>query len=76
MSQRLRRALGRPEDEVTALRDLHFTGDVWTVPEGRAVLAGEPLLQVTAPLPRVQQLVETSRTTTISTRMVLIATVS
>jgi nicotinic acid phosphoribosyltransferase len=51
-------ALGRPDDEVTALRDLHFTGDVWAVPEGRVVLAGEPLLEVTAPLPQAH-LVET-----------------
>jgi nicotinate phosphoribosyltransferase len=51
-------ALGRPEDEVAALRDLRFTGDVWAVPEGRVVLAGEPLLEVTAPLPQAQ-LVET-----------------
>ncbi|MET0715004.1 MAG: hypothetical protein ABWY57_08815 [Mycetocola sp.] len=51
-------ALGRHDDEVTALRDLHFTGDVWAVPEGRVVLAGEPLLEVTAPLPQAQ-LVET-----------------
>ncbi len=40
------------------LRGLRFTGDVWGVPEGRVVLAHEPLLEVTAPLPEAQ-LVET-----------------
>jgi nicotinate phosphoribosyltransferase len=39
-------------------RDLRFTGDVWSVPEGRIVFADEPLLEVTAPLPEAQ-LVET-----------------
>jgi hypothetical protein len=37
---------------------LEFTGQVPVVPEGRIVLAGEPLLEVTAPLPQAQ-LVET-----------------
>lgn len=47
-------------DSVTlqALADLRFTGDVWAVPEGRIVLADEPLVEITAPLP-VAQLVET-----------------
>jgi nicotinate phosphoribosyltransferase len=49
---------GFPEDMVEALRDVRFTGDVDAVPEGRVVLAGEPLLEVTAPLPQAQ-LVET-----------------
>ncbi|WP_344215391.1 nicotinate phosphoribosyltransferase [Kribbella sancticallisti] len=44
-------ALGRPALE---LRNLRFTGDVWAVPEGRVVYAGEPLLEVTAPLPQAQ----------------------
>ncbi len=37
---------------------LRFTGDVRAIPEGRIVLAGEPLLEVTAPLAEAQ-LVET-----------------
>src|SRR5262245_30702674 len=28
-----------------------FTGDVWAVPEGTPVFAGEPILRVTAPQP-------------------------
>jgi nicotinate phosphoribosyltransferase len=40
------------------LRDFRFTGDVWAVPEGTAVLANEPLLRIEAPLWQAQ-LVET-----------------
>ncbi|MDQ4132680.1 MAG: nicotinate phosphoribosyltransferase [Actinomycetota bacterium] len=43
---------------VDAFARLRFTGDVHAVPEGRVVLANEPLLEVTAPLPEAQ-LVET-----------------
>ena len=32
------------------LAGLRFTGDVWAVPEGELVFAGEPLVRVTAPL--------------------------
>ena len=46
-------------ETVDALRDLRFTGDVEAVEEGRVILAGEPLIEVTAPLPEAQ-LVETS----------------
>lgn len=49
---------GFPADEVARLCDLRFTGDVWAVPEGRVVLADEPLLEVTAPIAQAQ-LVET-----------------
>lgn len=51
-------ALERPREEALPLLGLEFTGTVRAVPEGRVVLAGEPLLEVTAPLP-VAQLVET-----------------
>lgn len=51
-------ALGFTPADVEAFRRFRFTGDVWAVPEGRIALAGEPLLEVTAPLPEAQ-LVET-----------------
>ncbi|MEO3755279.1 nicotinate phosphoribosyltransferase [Streptomyces sp. B6B3] len=51
-------ALHRPAADLAPLAGLRFTGEVWGVPEGRIVLPGEPLLEVTAPLPEAQ-LVET-----------------
>lgn len=51
-------ALHRPPRDLEPLLGLEFTGCVRAVPEGRIVLAGEPLLEVTAPLPQAQ-LVET-----------------
>jgi nicotinate phosphoribosyltransferase len=51
-------ALGFGDAGLEALRGLRFTGDVWAVPEGRLVFAGEPLLEVTAPIAEAQ-LVET-----------------
>ncbi|KUO10380.1 nicotinate phosphoribosyltransferase [Streptomyces sp. DSM 15324] len=51
-------ALHRPPRDLEPLLGLEFTGRVRAVPEGRVVLAGEPLLEVTAPLPTAQ-LVET-----------------
>ncbi|HEX6920738.1 MAG TPA: nicotinate phosphoribosyltransferase, partial [Actinomycetes bacterium] len=56
--EQLAAAVARPVDELAGLRGTRFTGDVWAVPEGRVVLAGEPLLEVTAPMPEAQ-LVET-----------------
>ena len=47
-----------PEPFVERLSGLRFTGDVWAVPEGEVVFAGEPIVQVTAPLVEAQ-LVET-----------------
>ncbi|MXM64674.1 nicotinate phosphoribosyltransferase [Streptomyces sp. HUCO-GS316] len=51
-------ALHRPSRDLAPLLGTEFTGQVRAVPEGRIVLAGEPLLEVTAPLPQAQ-LVET-----------------
>ncbi|MDV6014232.1 nicotinate phosphoribosyltransferase [Haloechinothrix sp. LS1_15] len=45
--------------DLDALARLRFDGDVWAVPEGRIVFAGEPILEVTASLP-VAQLLETA----------------
>ncbi|MFG2260167.1 nicotinate phosphoribosyltransferase [Streptomyces mirabilis] len=47
-------ALNRPRRDLQPLLGLEFTGEVRAVPEGRIVLAGEPLLEVTAPLPQAQ----------------------
>jgi len=50
--------LGFDQPALDAFRRLRFTGEVWAVPEGRVVFAGEPLLEVTAPIAEAQ-LVET-----------------
>lgn len=47
-------ALHRPPHDLKPLLGLEFTGQVRAVPEGRIMLAGEPLLEVTAPLPQAQ----------------------
>jgi nicotinate phosphoribosyltransferase len=54
------RSIGRfTEAQLGKLLTTRFTGNVWAVPEGRVVFAGEPLLEVEAPLLEAQ-LVETS----------------
>ena len=50
----LRREQGYGEDALRAFEGLRFTGEVWAVPEGRVVFAGEPLLEVTAPIAEAQ----------------------
>ncbi|MET9021973.1 nicotinate phosphoribosyltransferase [Actinopolymorpha sp. NPDC004070] len=52
------RDAGFDDATVQAFAGLRFTGDVRAVPEGRVVLADEPLLEVTAPAAEAQ-LVET-----------------
>ncbi len=43
-----------PDRFFEELPGLRFEGDVWSVPEGTVVFAGEPLLRVEAPLPQAQ----------------------
>jgi nicotinate phosphoribosyltransferase len=54
----LRETLAFTPRDLEAFRRFRFTGDVWAVPEGRVALGGEPLVEVTAPLPEAQ-LIET-----------------
>lgn len=51
-------SIGFDERAVEDFGGLRFDGEVWAVPEGRIVHAGEPVLEVTAPI-AVAQLVET-----------------
>ena len=64
------RAIGFPEDTLGQLAALRFTGDVLAVPEGRLLLANEPILEVTAPIAEAQ-LVETFVLNQISTQTML-----
>lgn len=45
---------GFDEESLAALDGLAFTGSVRAVPEGRVVFAGEPLLELTAPIAEAQ----------------------
>jgi nicotinate phosphoribosyltransferase len=66
----LRESLGFDERDIEAFRGIRFDGDVWAVPEGRVVVATEPILEVTAPI-AVAQLVETMLLNTITTQTTL-----
>ena len=46
--------LGFRSADLDALGALRFSGEVWAVPEGRVVFAGEPILEVTAPIAEAQ----------------------
>lgn len=68
------RDLGFGADAVERLAGLRFTGDVWAVPEGRVVTAGEPILEVTAPIAEAQlaetlAINQTTFQTTIATKL-------
>lgn len=52
------RQAGFPAEAVEAFAGMRFTGEVLAVPEGRTVVAEEPLLEVTAPIAEAQ-IVET-----------------
>ena len=54
----LRETLGFTARDLDSFRRFRFTGEIWAIPEGRVALAGEPLVQVTAPLAEAQ-LIET-----------------
>ena len=54
------------------LSSFRFSGDVWAVPEGTVVFAGEPLMQITAPIIEAQ-IVETFLLATIN-HQTLVAT--
>jgi len=47
------------EDFLSYLRDFHFTGDIYAIPEGTVVFPMEPLVKVIAPIMEAQ-LVETA----------------
>jgi len=59
-----------PAEWFERLAALRFKGDVWAMPEGMAVFAGEPLLRVTAPLMQAQ-VVETFLITTLTMQTVV-----
>jgi nicotinate phosphoribosyltransferase len=54
-----------PPEFFSYLRDLRFTGDVFAVPEGTPIFAGEPIVIVRAPLVQAQ-LVETCLLSTVA----------
>ena len=59
-----------PADWFDRLARFRFEGDVWAVPEGTVVFAGEPLLRVTAPLDQAQ-IGETYLLTTLTVQTIV-----
>jgi nicotinate phosphoribosyltransferase len=53
------RGLGIDEEALAWLGSLEPAGEIWAVPDGTVVLADEPIVEVTAPLP-IAQLLETA----------------
>jgi len=47
-------ALGFADDTLESFSNFRFSGEVWAVPEGRIAFAGEPLLEVSAPIAEAQ----------------------
>ena len=47
------------EDFLDYLKDFHFTGSIWSIPEGEVIFPREPLVKVIAPIMQAQ-LVETA----------------
>ena len=43
-----------PPEVLEYFREIHFTGDLYAVPEGTLVFPEEPIVRVTAPLPEAQ----------------------
>ncbi|MGH7225466.1 MAG: nicotinate phosphoribosyltransferase, partial [Gemmataceae bacterium] len=61
-----------PNSWFERLASLRFECDVWAVPEGTVVFAGEPLLRVTGPLMQAQ-IVETYLMTTLTVQTMIAA---
>ena len=59
-----------PPDFLVYLKNFHFTGDVWAIPEGTVFFPNEPVLRVSAPLIEAQ-LVETYLLNTINLNVTL-----
>ncbi|MBW9235148.1 nicotinate phosphoribosyltransferase, partial [Leptospira santarosai] len=55
----LQEELGYKEDFISYLREVRFTGDVYSMVEGELVFANEPIIRIEAPLVEAQ-LIETA----------------
>ena len=48
------RSIGNSEEYIEYLRNFHFSGDIYAIPDGTPVFPNEPLVTVKAPLPEAQ----------------------